>query len=230
MIPLEANPPVFRSYLERIDPNTKLDFEDVYILEPLPGAPQPLALICLFSLNDQIMKRYQTLPPAVAERKPAQKGSRTERESENSGQAVKDTQEQDRPVWFTRQFEKNACGPVAIMHAVMNIARPDLIDCDKLAEFAGNFQSGSQAANCDLAHAGQTKPPVNLDDVSEHFVAFIPNDGHLYELDGRMNGPIDHGPCDDDNWTQAAFETIQNTIVNMDPNNYRFVVMALTHH
>ena len=39
----------------------------------------------------------------------------------------------------------------------------------------------------------------SLDDkVDFHFIAFVENNGHLYELDGRKAGPVDCGKIEGD--------------------------------
>ena len=37
-----------------------------------------------------------------------------------------------------------------------------------------------------------------------HFVAYVPFDGRLYELDGLREGPIDLGKCDPRDWLKSV--------------------------
>ena len=43
-----------------------------------------------------------------------------------------------------------------------------------------------------------------------HFIAFVPCDGFLYELDGRKSGPVNHGPTSADTVLQDAVK-VRNT-------------------
>jgi ubiquitin carboxyl-terminal hydrolase L3 len=53
-------------------------------------------------------------------------------------------------------------------------------------------------AHSESANEGQTEAPPLDTDIDLHFIAFIQKDGHLYELDGAKEGPINHGPCGED--------------------------------
>ena len=42
------------------------------------------------------------------------------------------------------------------------------------------------------------------DEATFHFVAYVPINGRLYELDGLKEGPVDLGKCDQDDWLKDA--------------------------
>ena len=46
------------------------------------------------------------------------------------------------------------------------------------------------------------------DDDVFHFVAYVPHDGQLYELDGLQEGPISFGECNDEKWLSKARDQI----------------------
>lgn len=46
----------------------------------------------------------------------------------------------------------------------------------------------------EVANEGQTAAPNREESLVTHFVAFVHHDGQLYELDGRREFPINHGP------------------------------------
>lgn len=60
-----------------------------------------------------------------------------------------------------------------------------------------------------------------------HFVAFVQKDGSLYELDGRKEFPINHGPSSEETFLQDAAEACRK-YMNRDPCNVNFTIVALT--
>lgn len=44
------------------------------------------------------------------------------------------------------------------------------------------------------------------EDDAFHFIAYLPFNGQLYELDGLQQGPISHGQVTDENWLNIARE------------------------
>ena len=51
-----------------------------------------------------------------------------------------------------------------------------------------------------------------------HFVAYLPVNGVLYELDGLRSSPLMHAAVDDD-WLEQARETIQARIETYPPGS-----------
>eukprot|EP01025_Chloroclados_australasicus_P002260 TRINITY_DN10522_c0_g1_i7.p3 TRINITY_DN10522_c0_g1~~TRINITY_DN10522_c0_g1_i7.p3 ORF type:complete len:214 (-),score=45.75 TRINITY_DN10522_c0_g1_i7:459-1100(-) len=62
-----------------------------------------------------------------------------------------------------------------------------------------------------------------------HFVAFVPVQGKLYELDGLQQGPIDLGECSEDDWISKVCPIIQEKIQKRQEqaNEYTFNLMAI---
>jgi ubiquitin carboxyl-terminal hydrolase L3 len=54
------------------------------------------------------------------------------------------------------------------------------------------------------ANKGQTKPPSTSEDINLHFIAFVEKDGDIYELDGRKEFPINHGPTSPSTFLQVV--------------------------
>lgn len=117
-------------------------------------------------------------------------------------------------VYFTRQTVSNACGTVALIHALANNKETLEIDCEKaFGKYLANTQALSPeeraeylktddsitSAHSESAHEGQTETPSIEEELELHFIAYIQKDGFLYELDGAKEFPIKHGPaCADD--------------------------------
>ncbi|CAH2007775.1 unnamed protein product [Acanthoscelides obtectus] len=62
-----------------------------------------------------------------------------------------------------------------------------------------------------------------------HFVSFVPIGGRLFELDGLKPFPIDHGPCNESDWTDKFRSVITNRLgMTADEyNEIRFNLMAV---
>ena len=58
-----------------------------------------------------------------------------------------------------------------------------------------------------------------------HFVCFVEVEKDLYQLDGRLEIPINHGPCE--NILYSAVEVIQTQFIDLNPTSNLFNIMAL---
>ncbi|KAM4022618.1 ubiquitin carboxyl-terminal hydrolase isozyme L5 isoform 4-T4 [Anomaloglossus baeobatrachus] len=65
------------------------------------------------------------------------------------------------------------------------------------------------------------------DDDAFHFVSYVPVNGRLYELDGLRDGPIDHGPCSDEEWIAAVKPVIEIRMQKYCEGEIRFNLMAI---
>jgi ubiquitin carboxyl-terminal hydrolase L3 len=184
-------------------------FHDVYGLDDpdlLAMIPQPVrALILLFPIT-----------PATERRSKAR-----DAELEAAGAPVSPD-----GVFYMKQTIGNACGTIAMLHAIANSrAEMGLLDDGKQGDedeersflrrfFAataplspeerGRFLESPPAGAPDLAAShrraaerGDTAAPEADADVDLHFVALVPAAGRVWELDGRRRGPVDHGPLAD---------------------------------
>lgn len=68
--------------------------------------------------------------------------------------------------------------------------------------------SALEAAHQEAAAQGDTAAPSADDNVELHYVCFVTQNGHLWELDGRRKGPLDRGVLDptDDVLSEKALE------------------------
>ncbi|KFV80476.1 Ubiquitin carboxyl-terminal hydrolase isozyme L1, partial [Struthio camelus australis] len=123
---------------------------------------------------------------------------------------IKD-QEISSKVYFLKQTVSNSCGTIGLIHAVANNKdklkldegsalkkfldeTADLSPEERAKRFASN--KAIQEVHNSVAQEGQCR--VDDNSVNFHFILFVNVDGHLYELDGRMPFPVNHGTSSDD--------------------------------
>ena len=147
-------------------------------------------------------------------------------------------------VFFASQVIQNACATQAILSILMNC--PDDVPLgDELAnmrEFTREFDADlkglaiSNSEKIRAAHNSFARPepivgettndPKNAEDLF-HFVAYVPKNGALYELDGLQRGPIKHGACGETDWLNRACPVIRERIEKYASSEIRFNLMAL---
>lgn len=131
------------------------------------------------------------------------------------------------------------------MSVLLNCKHPDISLGPNLEEFKNFCQSfdanmrGLALSNSDVirevhnSFSRQTlfeydSKQASKDDDVFHFVSYIPIDGHLYELDGLKEGPIDLCPCPvGEQWVQAAKPIIQKRINKYNEGEIHFNLMAI---
>ncbi|OXB63587.1 hypothetical protein ASZ78_014212 [Callipepla squamata] len=188
-----AAPPLARcapQVLSRLGVSPGWRFVDVlgFEEEALGAVPSPAcALLLLFPLTEQHenFRKQQT-------------------------EKIKD-QEISSKVYFLKQTVSNSCGTIGLIHAVANNKdkikldegsalkkfleeTADLSPEERAKRFANN--KAIQEVHNAVAQEGQCR--VEDNSVNFHFILFANVDGHLYELDGRMPFPVNHGTSSDD--------------------------------
>ncbi|XP_037546414.1 ubiquitin carboxyl-terminal hydrolase isozyme L1 isoform X2 [Nematolebias whitei] len=121
-------------------------------------------------------------------------------------------------VYFLKQTAVNSCGTIALVHAIANIKDKLTFDGDSVLNAflkeTANMSADDRAkclennkAICDahneVAKEGQCQPEA--DEVNFHFIAFVNVNGQLYEFDGKMNGPVNHGATKEESFV-ACFK------------------------
>jgi len=213
-LPLEANPEVMNKYAYKLGVSETLGFQDVYDLsgEGLGLVPRPVLAVLLL------------LPTSTSQTESAPLGEETAAPN----------------LYFMKQTISNACGTIGIIHALFNntdtiplgdgffsrlYARSkDLSPADRAAMLEQDQEISE--AHEESAQEGQTKAPSRDVNVDLHFVAFVHQDGGLYELDGRKEAPVFHGNTTASTLLEDTAVVIQKFMAR-DPDNLNFTVVAL---
>ncbi|KAB0368280.1 hypothetical protein FD755_020046 [Muntiacus reevesi] len=229
--PMEINPEMLNKVLSRLGVAGQWRFEDVLGLEEeaLGSVPAPAcALLLLFPLTAQFIALSRLHPRCLKLGREAasqfhhphypgrlfillmrrHENFRKKQIEELKGQEVSPK------VYFMKQTIGNSCGTIGLIHAVANnrdklefedgsVLKQFLSETEKLSpeDRAKCFEKNEaiQAAHDAVAQEGQCRVD---DKVNFHFILFNNVDGHLYELDGRMPFPVNHGTSSEDSLLQ----------------------------
>jgi len=228
-IPLESNPDVLTKYIQKLGV-TCGELVDVFSFDED-------VLDCIANVKAVIL-----LFPCTPES--------YERRKEIAGENEADKPETLPEMFYMKQTVGNACGTIAVMHALCNnIESIQLID-GPLKNYLDQVKNGTPEErgkvleeskelaeiHREFAVKGQTEHPNELDYVGAGFVAFIEKDGHLLELDGghRQTGPIYHGLTTPDTLLKDTVKVCQKLIKALEGTSfesspeYRFTVLALS--
>ncbi|EGR30024.1 ubiquitin carboxyl-terminal family 1 protein, putative [Ichthyophthirius multifiliis] len=216
--PLESNPDVINPYIQNLGFDTsKYQWVDLMSTEDWAQEmlPKPcVAVVFLFPITENTIKYDQ--------------------EEEKKQQQV------DAKVYFMKQFARNACGTVGVMHAMLNMIEqhPELAKKDSILEkfyAQTSTMTPEQRGNyflqckelkhqhCEAVEQGQAQMQ---EDVNTHFVCFIEKNGHIYELDGRKKSPVNHGNSNSENFLKDAC-ILAKKLMERDPQQVNFTILAL---
>lgn len=221
--PLESNPELINDYIQKLGFDTSVyEFCDVFstedwALEMIPGPVS--AVLLLYPITDK-----------------------TTKDEANDNIALDAIEDK---VWFTKQRIGNACGTIGLLHAIMNAPEglrafpPDSWlakfseDCPIALSPIAKAERLESDQDISKLHDDATSSTANStsrgnieDEVETHFVALVHIDGELYELDGRKNGPVLHGPTSQNTLLKDACQVVQ-TFMARDPSETRFAITAL---
>lgn len=134
------------------------------------------------------------------------------------------------------------CGTIGLTHAVANTSTltggtVDLVKGGFFDRFVTRTLASTPEARAEemekddgideahetVAHEGQS---AVIEDTWQHFIAFVKKGDHLYELDGRKDFPINHGPTTDGTILEDAVAVVKQFMAR-DPTELRFTVVAL---
>eukprot|EP00240_Pyramimonas_obovata_P013453 CAMPEP_0118935704 /NCGR_PEP_ID=MMETSP1169-20130426/15785_1 /TAXON_ID=36882 /ORGANISM="Pyramimonas obovata, Strain CCMP722" /LENGTH=226 /DNA_ID=CAMNT_0006878763 /DNA_START=50 /DNA_END=730 /DNA_ORIENTATION=- len=219
-LPLESNPEMLTTFARRVGMPSSFTFTDVFGLdeELLMMVPQPCyALTLLFPVKKMgAFKKEQRA------------------QIEASGQTLSPK------LFYVTQHDScgNACGTIAAVHALANsgipiegaiqkfVASQSSATPDERGHALEN-ETDLKEASESSATGGQTETPDRNDDLDNHFICFVPVEGHLYELDGRKAFPINHGPSSPETFLSDSAKVIREKFMANDPDSLNFNVMAL---
>ncbi|CAO3676906.1 unnamed protein product [Umbelopsis ramanniana] len=148
-------------------------------------------------------------------------------------------------VFFAKQIINNACATQAILSILMNNSDIELgDDLSNFKSFTADFPpdlKGLAISNSDLIRSlhnsfARSDPFINeMQDSSAqgdedlfHFISYVPVHGALYELDGLSSGPVNLGPCSEENWTEKANQVIMERMRKYSESEIHFSLMAVT--
>lgn len=219
--PLESNPEVMSQYCERLGLDaSSANFVDILSTDDwaLEMVPRPvLGVLMVFPISEK------------SEAHRAEEKARIEKD----GQTVSDE------IFYTKQYVGNACGTIGLMHAVLNARQQiRLKEGSWFERFAQNTVDSSpqdtgraleddteiEEAHVAAAAVGQSEV---IEETNAHFVCFSCVAGSLYELDGRKDAPINHGPSSPSSLLEDACRVVKQ-FMERDPEEMRFSLVALT--
>ncbi|XP_065198166.1 ubiquitin carboxyl-terminal hydrolase isozyme L5-like [Sycon ciliatum] len=205
----------------------------------------------LYSLDDELLAALRTVGPAntVLDSFPRLPVHgliflfRWHKEEKTAGTVVTDDRAQN--MFFAKQVITNACATQALLSVLLNTAHKDVDLGQSLTEFKANTATfdpamkGLSLSNMEFirsVHNSFSRQTLvefdpamkQKDEEPFHFVAYLPIDGRIYELDGLKDGPIDLGKVVNDDWLQDLRPVIQTRMQAFMGSEIRFNLMAIT--
>ena len=145
-------------------------------------------------------------------------------------------------IFYMEQFAGNACGTIGCFHIIGNLSgkykalvkKDSLLDkffhkvAGKSPKEAGEiFENADdlKEKHVEATNEGQTNVNEHMD-TCNHFIAFVEHDGYLWELDGRKNRPINHGPTSPDTLLSDSCTAVQK-FIEREPENMNAGLIVL---
>lgn len=145
-------------------------------------------------------------------------------------------------LYYMKQMVQNACGTVALIHSIANSKDQIQLSDGHLKDFLKESQDvdpirrgemlekaeGIMNLHREIAQGGQTEAPEPESRVDYHFVAFTHVDGCVYELDGRKEFPVNHGPISSPEMLLEDAAKICKGYIERQPDLMQFSIVALS--
>jgi ubiquitin carboxyl-terminal hydrolase L3 len=223
VIPLESNPDVLNKFMKQCGISEKYQLVDVVSLDEE----------VMIAMLPPKVKAFILLFPCYSEN--------TEAHRAKENEELKDKLNDFPDLFYMRQYLHNACGTVAIFHAVLNNLNSIEVKDGPLKSFyekaknltpeeRGKLLEQDQdiiTIHQSLACEGQTEAPPEDEKILFHFVALTAVNGELFELDGSLrNFPISHGKTTEETFLNDAAKVCRK-FMERDEKELRFTVMAI---
>ncbi|KAF8476990.1 hypothetical protein BDZ91DRAFT_688007 [Kalaharituber pfeilii] len=157
-------------------------------------------------------------------------------------------------VWFANQVTDNLCASLAMLNIVMNCPDVDigehlksfkefsrdlspplrglaLANFEYLRQYHNAFARKAEMMDADVGLIEASKKKRSTEDTEEeeafHFIAYVPIDGSLWELDGLKRQPVKLGSCTADTWLSLATPKIHERILRYEQDEIRFTLLAI---
>lgn len=236
---IESDPAVFTELLENLQ-CPSLELYELFSLDD----------DCLADLQQRTAKIYGLifLFEYIADREAAAASNAPKKQP---------LQESETPdsLFFAHQVTTNACATQALLSIVLNAGLNEDVLGPVLAQFHQFTSSFSPAVKglsiagsreLQQAHNAFSKPDSFWNDQRKakpdepgeafHFVAYVPKEDHVYELDGLQTGPIDVGKVETSTedsllppWLLLARTAIQERMQAAAASSVKFNCMAVIH-
>lgn len=162
---------------------------------------------------------------------------------DETGQVITDSSASN--IFFAKQVINNACATQAILSVLLNCNHPDIKlgkTLTEFKEFTAAFDAPmkglalSNSDNVREVHNSFAKQQMfeldqklaQKDEDIYHFIAYVPINGRLYELDGLKEGPIDRGEIPTDvHWVEFSQPVIESRINKYAEGEIHFNLMAI---
>ena len=222
-LPLEANPELLSSYCHRIGLECTAAVCDVLSVEDwaLDMLPGPAhAILLLYPLGN-----VKVDPPVASISSSA-------------------------PVIFMKQNIENACGTIAVLHALLNLHAQGSLEFEEKSYVRRMYEvildltpqqradwlaSDEEITRAHASYECEGQSAAIEGDVDTHFIAFIPSPdkSRVIELDGRKSGPVDHGPITDDpddshGFGRSVLNVVKEKFIANNPDDIRFSILAMS--
>jgi ubiquitin carboxyl-terminal hydrolase L3 len=143
-------------------------------------------------------------------------------------------------LFFVKQHVSNACGTIAVIHAIANNLAELKIETGPIYDFVkrtinnnpeerGHLLGKDEAITRShqvTSKMGATNPKDFIKS-DFHFICFTMVDSHLYELDGSRKFPINHGPTTRQQMIKDAARVIKTNFVDKTPGELFFSLLTL---